>query len=122
MVGDLMRRLDVPARLYCSLVDRPGAHEHVSQWRGRCTYCGHRVGVNVRQTREQPWRIPAEIVLRFLAMGKGDALQDTLARLRRPGSPWIETTAINCPLEFSHAAEVVSYRLTTDGKMVARDA
>lgn len=50
-----------------TIVDRPGEHDHVAGWRNRCTYCGHRVGA-VRQTRERPWRIPAEIVLRYLAM------------------------------------------------------
>jgi hypothetical protein len=53
-----------------TVIDRPGEHDHVAGWRGRCTYCGHRVG-NVRQTRKQPWRIPGELVLRFLAMRRG---------------------------------------------------
>lgn len=56
-----------------TIIDRPGQHNHVATWRGRCTYCGHRVGADVRQTREQPWRIPAEIVGRFLAMRAGSA-------------------------------------------------
>jgi DNA-directed RNA polymerase subunit RPC12/RpoP len=36
----------------------------------RCPGCGHRVAVNgipPRQTREQPWRTPAEILGRQLA-------------------------------------------------------
>ena len=54
-----------------TIIDRPGEHDHAAGWRGRCTYCGHRVGRNIRQTREQPWRIPSELVLRFLAMRRG---------------------------------------------------
>ena len=53
-----------------TILDRPGPHNHTAAWHTRCTYCGHRVGPNVRQTREQPWRIPAEIVGRYLAMRK----------------------------------------------------
>ena len=60
------------ARAYYSLVDRTGDHTHEATWRGRCVYCGHRVGDNVIETRRQPWRIPSEIVHRFLAMGHGD--------------------------------------------------
>lgn len=59
---------------------------HVTSWRGRCTFCGHRVGhweqdpkhllgeifVPPRPTREQPWRIPSEIVMRFRAMRRGE--------------------------------------------------
>ena len=26
------------------ILDRPGVHDHIAGWRGRCTYCGHRVG------------------------------------------------------------------------------
>jgi hypothetical protein len=52
------------------IFDRPGEHDHVAKWKNRCTYCGHRVGENVRQTREQPWRIPSEISGRFRAMSK----------------------------------------------------
>ena len=48
------------------ILDRPGVHDHIAGWRGRCAYCGHRVGANVVETRRQPWRIPAEIVGRFL--------------------------------------------------------
>ena len=36
----------------------------------RCSGCGHRLMVNgilPRQTREQPWRIPAELLGRYLA-------------------------------------------------------
>lgn len=54
-----------------TVLDRPGEHDHTARWRGRCTYCGHRVGPNVRQTREQPWRIPAELWGRFWAMWRG---------------------------------------------------
>lgn len=70
-------------RLQYTIIDRPGKHDHVATWRGRCTYCGHRVGhwewdkshpvwarvfVPPIETRRQLWRIPSEIVLRFLAM------------------------------------------------------
>src|SRR4249919_3631897 len=83
-------------RLRYTITDRPGDHNHEASWRNRCTYCGHRVppdhrfigggwgkrcifyaggecGLSesdhvIRQTREQPWRIPSEIVHRFLAM------------------------------------------------------
>jgi len=55
------------------IFDRPGVHSHVAGWRGRCTYCGHRVGAGVRQTREQPWRIPSEMIHRYLAMRRGRA-------------------------------------------------
>lgn len=57
-----------------TIKDRPGEHEHVGSWvrrtESRCTYCGHRVNA-ARQTREEPWRIPHEIVFRFLAMRRG---------------------------------------------------
>lgn len=42
----------------------------------RCPRCGHRVTVNgtaPRQTREQPWRAPAEILGRHLAKQAGKA-------------------------------------------------
>ena len=72
-----------------TIIDRPGEHDHVAGWRGRCTYCGHRVahkfvaggwgkhciecrgrehGYLPVETRRRPWRIPAEIVGRFRAM------------------------------------------------------
>lgn len=54
-----------------TIFDRPGPHDHRASWRNRCTYCGHRVGANIRETREQPWRIPSEIVHRYLAMRRG---------------------------------------------------
>ena len=60
------RRKDLMIRYI--ILDRPGAHDHIAGWRGRCTYCGHRVGADVRaETRRRPWRIPAEMVGRFLA-------------------------------------------------------
>lgn len=55
-----------------TVIDRPEPHDHSADWQNRCTYCGHRVGTNVRQTREQPWRIPSEMVMRYLAMRRGD--------------------------------------------------
>lgn len=80
-----------------TIIDRPGAHTHEATWRGRCTYCGHRAPRpdlppdypenQVRQTREQPWRIPSEIVMRFLAMRAG--ARDDVA--------WIEQAATQNP-------------------------
>jgi hypothetical protein len=79
-------------RIYHTIVDRPGEHDHVAQWRGRCTYCGHRAGDGVRQTREQPWRIPSEIVGRFRAMGpegrKARDLAVATASLAMLGGGW----------------------------------
>lgn len=77
-----------------TIIDRPGIHEHVPRWRGRCTYCGHRVAwkspypsmphvhvpVKVVETRRQPWRIPAEIVMRYLAMRHTDRLNSPTIR------------------------------------------
>jgi hypothetical protein len=58
-------------RLIWAVFDRPGVHDHAARWRGRCTYCGHRAGPNVRQTREQPMKTwPGELIGRFRAMGK----------------------------------------------------
>jgi hypothetical protein len=55
-----------------TIIDRPEVHDHVAEWRNRCTYCGHRVGPDVIETRKQPWRIPSEIMHRYLAMRRGD--------------------------------------------------
>lgn len=70
-----------------TILDRPGPHDHAPHWRGRCTYCGHRVAwkspwpgaphvhvpVKVIETRKQPWRIPWEMIMRYRAMLRGQA-------------------------------------------------
>jgi hypothetical protein len=57
-----------------TIVDRPGEHNHVASWRGRCTYCG-RVGDNVVEPRRRPWRISWEMVMRYRAMYMGEQLE-----------------------------------------------
>lgn len=44
-------------------------------WGDRCTICGHRVGENVRATREQPFRTwPGELIGRVRARYQGRAI------------------------------------------------
>jgi hypothetical protein len=81
--------------IHYTIFDRPGQHEHVASWRGRCTYCGHRVGQHVRQTREQPWRIPAEIVGRFRAMRHAGKMPDPIGLIF--GAAVIDMTAYRPP-------------------------
>jgi hypothetical protein len=71
------------------ILDRPGPHSHVAVWKGRCTYCGHRARrpdlppdypenqKPIIETRRQPWRIPSEIVHRYLAMRKGERCESS---------------------------------------------
>jgi hypothetical protein len=75
--------------IHYTIFDRPGQHEHVASWRGRCTYCGHRVGPNVRQTRERPWPllvvvIPWEMVMRYRAMRHAGKMPDPIGLIFGP--------------------------------------
>jgi hypothetical protein len=78
---------DEEMKLRWIIVDRPESHLHIIGYKGRCTFCGHRVGrwvwdqaldrlvfVQPIETRKQPWRIPAELWGRYRAMHMGDKL------------------------------------------------
>jgi len=50
----------------------PKPHPHSQPWNGRCTKCGHRLGDNVRPSRElPPWQWPVEIWGRAKAIRHG---------------------------------------------------
>jgi len=50
----------------------PKMHPHTEPWRERCTRCGHRLGENVRQSRElPPWKWGGEILGRAKAIRHG---------------------------------------------------
>lgn len=54
----------------------PKAHDHTPPWNGRCQRCGHRLGANVRQSRElPPWEWHREVIGRAKAIRYGKTHQ-----------------------------------------------